>query len=490
MIMKINIKYAALSLLAVAGITMTSCSDDESYDVYGNNSNFIYIAPQDYSKGFTCEVMTTPAGVYGQVSATMRVQVQLPTKDTVKVSAEVKASQDLVDAYNEEHGTDYILPSQDILSGMKVLSTSGVGANKKNSADGDEIKVQLDASKIEKFKVEDAENAPTYVIPVSLKFDGAEGPGTDRPFAVSQQQGIAYIVVKTSKADNFSSISSDQVVESNIVKTPVGIFGGISASFQFKNLIAITGDMQGTLVADNSLVNTYNAKYSANCQALPSNILSALTITPATVKEGETQCEGVIKVSVPEDLTKNLEGSYVLPLRLKTTFANGATVDEDDVVYVVVGVKTSLVNDDASSILGTKADASAFSVVSAENMDPAKYGDLFAGGWSSRWAFSNKGDKASFVLDLKETKGIVGFGCDGYAVNNYTVSVSADNSKWIELGNTSGHKSVRNDEYVDVYVLYGAVNCRYVKYEFNLNANDWSWRYDYAGITGLYLYFQ
>ncbi len=34
--MKINIKYAALSLLAVAGITMTSCSDDESYDVYGN----------------------------------------------------------------------------------------------------------------------------------------------------------------------------------------------------------------------------------------------------------------------------------------------------------------------------------------------------------------------------------------------------------------------------------------------------------------------
>ena len=49
--MKINIKYAALSLMAVAGIaTVTSCSDDESYDVYGNNNNFIYIAPQDYSK--------------------------------------------------------------------------------------------------------------------------------------------------------------------------------------------------------------------------------------------------------------------------------------------------------------------------------------------------------------------------------------------------------------------------------------------------------
>lgn len=52
MTMKINIKYAALSLMAVAGIaTVTSCSDDESYDVYGSNNNFIYIAPQDYFQG-------------------------------------------------------------------------------------------------------------------------------------------------------------------------------------------------------------------------------------------------------------------------------------------------------------------------------------------------------------------------------------------------------------------------------------------------------
>ena len=252
MIMKINIKHAALGLMAIAGITMTSCSDDEHYDVYGSKNNFIYIAPQDYSKGFNCEVMTTPAGVYGQVAASMRVQVQLPTEDSVKVSAEVNASQDLVDAYNKEHGTDYILPSQDILSGMKVLSTSGVGAKKKTSADDNIIKVQLDASKIEKFKVDDAENAKTYLIPVSLKFDGAEGPKTERPFVISQQQGIAYIVVKTSKVDDFSSISSDKVVESNIVNTPVGVFGGISANFKFKNLIAVTGDMQGTLVADNS----------------------------------------------------------------------------------------------------------------------------------------------------------------------------------------------------------------------------------------------
>lgn len=491
MTMKINIKYAALSLMAVAGIsTVTSCSDDESYDVYGSNNNFIYIAPQDYSKGFNCEVLTTPAGVYGQVGATMKVQVQLPTKDTVKVSAEVKATQDLVDAYNSEHGTDYVLPSQDILSGMKVLSSSGVGANKKTSAAGDEIKVQLDASKIDLFRVDDAENAPTYVIPVSLKFDGAEGPGTDRPFVISQQQGIAYIVVKTSKADNFSSISGNTVIKNTIAKTPAGVYGGISAEVKFKNLIGITGDMQGTLVADNSLVATYNAKYSANCQALPSNILSALTVTPATVSEGETETATGIKVSVPEELTKNLEGSYVLPLRLKTTFANGVSVDEDDVVYIVVEVKTQLVNDSPSSIIGTMADASTFTAVEAENMNVAKYGDMFAGGWSARWPFTTKGSKASFVVDIKDTKAITGFGCDAYAVNSYTVSVSTDKTNWTELGNSAEHKAMRDDDYNNIYVLYGGVNCRYVKFEFNLNEGDWSWDYGWAGMSGLFLYFQ
>ena len=489
MIMNINIKHAALGLLAVTGITMTSCSDDEHYDVYGSKNNFIYIAPQDYSKGFNCEVMTTPAGVYGQVAASMRVQVQLPTEDSVKVSAEVNASQDLVDAYNKEHGTDYILPSQDILSGMKVLSTSGVGAKRKTSADDDAIKVQLDASKIEQFKVDNADDAHTYLIPVSLKFDGVEGPKTERPFVISQQQGIAYIVVKTSKVDDFSSISSDKVVESNIINTPVGVFGGISANFKFKNLIAVTGDMQGTLVADNSLVDKYNAEYSANCKALPSNIIDALTITPATVKEGKTECEDGIKVSAPEELTKNLTGSYVLPLRLKTTFNGGNTVDEDDVVYVVVNVKTSLINDDATKALGTKADASAFSVVSAENLDPAKYGDMFSGGWYDNWPFAEKKSKASFVLDLKETKGFVGFGCYGYGFSSYTVYASTDNANWKEIGSNSGHNSVRADG-SDIYVLYGAVDCRYVKFDFDLNPNDWSWGYDCAGISGLYLYFQ
>lgn len=208
------------------------------------------------------------------------------------------------------------------------------------------------------------------------------------------------------------------------------------------------------------------------------------------MSEGETETATGIKVSVPEDLTKNLEGSYVLPLRLKTTFANGVSVDEDDVVYIVVTVKTQLVNDSPTSIIGTMADASTFTAVEAENMDVAKYADMFAGGWSARWPFTTKGSKASFVVDIKDTKAITGFGCNAYAVNNYTVSVSTDKTTWTELGNSAEHKAMRDDDYNNIYVLYGGVRCRYVKFEFNLNEGDWSWNYGWAGMSGLFLYFQ
>ena len=40
--MKNIIKSAALGVLAVAGITMASCSSDTVYDVVGNPNNLVY----------------------------------------------------------------------------------------------------------------------------------------------------------------------------------------------------------------------------------------------------------------------------------------------------------------------------------------------------------------------------------------------------------------------------------------------------------------
>lgn len=480
-------QYAALSLLAVAGISLTSCSDDESYDVYGNNQNFIYINPSELRNGYNCEVVTTPAGVFGQVEATINAKLQYATKDTVKISAHVNASQELVDAYNAAHSTEYVLPSQDVLNSLQVLEASGIGANKTYSEKG--IKVQLPADKVQGLKVDDAENAPTYIIPVSLKFDGAEGPGTDRPFAVSEDNGTSYIVVKTSKVDDFTSITSSKTVKCGISKNKYGIFGGISASFSFKNLIAVTGDMQGTLVADNSLVATYNSENSTNYSALPSSVLSQLVITPATVKEGETATETGITVTAPESATNSLEGTYVLPLRLKTSFANGATVDEDDVVYIVVEVVTSLIKEisSPSDIVGTLLTDYTGWTAKYDSGTEINASELFDGNLENGAQLRKDGANGKtkvVIVDMGASKNVSGFRFSRYYKSYYggwwaeeyyfssvKIETSTDGTTWEDCGTVTESDMPKQSGYQHCS-FYGGVPARYLRLSIESGASS------------------
>lgn len=122
--MKINIKYAALSLLAVAGITMTSCSDDESYDVYGNPNNLVYFQA-NADNTFTGTVAHTPVGDFGGVDAKFPVRILRPASCDTKVTAMVDAS--LVEEYNAAHNTDYkAMPESAVnLGGMTVTIKKG-----------------------------------------------------------------------------------------------------------------------------------------------------------------------------------------------------------------------------------------------------------------------------------------------------------------------------------------------------------------------------
>ena len=122
--MKINIKYAALSLLAVAGITMASCSDDESYDVYGNPQNLVYFKA-NADNTFTGTVAHTPVGDFGGVDAKFPVRILRPASCDTKVTAMVDAS--LVDVYNAEHNTEYkAMPESAVnLGGMTVTIKKG-----------------------------------------------------------------------------------------------------------------------------------------------------------------------------------------------------------------------------------------------------------------------------------------------------------------------------------------------------------------------------
>lgn len=480
---KINI-IITCGMLLLATPALTGCSE-EKYDVDGTNDNLVFVSPKETRAPFECEVMTTPAGVFGRVGADINLRLQYPSAANVHVSARVNADQQLVSKYNAEHETEYQLPSADVLQAMKAASTN-IEAGKTTGI----VSVTLDESKIESFRSEGSEESPQYIIPVSIAYDGADGK-SDRKFGLSNEYNTTYVIVKTSKADDFTSVVGAKTISSNVVKTPVGTFGGISVNVKIKNLIPVTGDMQGTFVVDNSLVSEYNSTNNTNYTTLPEEVLSALTITPAIVKEGNTESEDGIKVSCPDEIAQKLDGAYVLPLRLKTTFANGNAVDEDDIVYVTVEVKNTLINDNATSIPGTKGDVKTYSVVSAENLDPEAFSGLSSGDRNASWPFLEKKETASFTIDFGAEKNLIAFYMRNYVGKEFTLSFSNDGNTWKEIGSTAGHKAVYDrSTWEQAYVLYGAVKCRYIKAEMKLNTNSWAWGYgSYAAISSLNFYF-
>ncbi len=473
----------ALALAALP--SLTGCSEDTKYDVDGTNDNLVYIAPRYVDNPVVCEVMTTPAGVFGRVAASIDIKRQYPSADSVRVTAKAVADAALVEEYNKAHATAYRLPSADILQAMHV-TPSGVGSGKNVSSAP--LTIALDEKRLDAFRAAEGDTLP-YIIPVSLVLEGTDGNGGDRPYKLSTRYNTAYITVKTSKADYLTSIIGNNVIASNIIKTPAGVYGGISASVKIQNLIAVTGDMRGTLEPDNSLVAEYNSTHGTSYAPLPGNVLSALTVTPAVIREGETESEEGIRVSAPDDVAQQLEGAYLLPLRLKTTFANGAKIDEDDIVYITVETKSQLINDDAKTIPGTLADISGATVIAADNLDPYGFSGLFSGGWDAMWPFLEQKDNASFTVDLGGEKTLTAFYSMTYGSSDTEMLFSTDNKTWTSAGNTSGHKSTYDSNYNRGYVLYGGVKCRYVRFQYTLDTTNWAWNYGYAGIWQVNLWF-
>lgn len=175
--MKKNIKYAVLGLMAVAGMTLTSCSSDETYDVVGNPDNLIYFKA-NADNMFTGTVSHTPVGDYGDLSAKFPVMIQRAvTKDT-KVTAVVDNS--LVATYNEEHSTSYAaMPETAVnLGGMTVTIPKG------EMSATDSIEITLNESALSSL------TESSYLLPIRIADVQGEGKG-------SEQRGIGYVLINT-----------------------------------------------------------------------------------------------------------------------------------------------------------------------------------------------------------------------------------------------------------------------------------------------------
>lgn len=90
-----------MGLMTLCTVVLAACGDDESYDFPGDAYNRVYI--QNNSGSY--KIVQTP------ISTISNMEFKVPLKCTQKTSGEVKATMSvdnsLIDAYNDEHGTNF-----------------------------------------------------------------------------------------------------------------------------------------------------------------------------------------------------------------------------------------------------------------------------------------------------------------------------------------------------------------------------------------------
>ncbi|MBP7857150.1 MAG: DUF1735 domain-containing protein [Prevotella sp.] len=446
--MTIKKLYVVAGLALIAGLTFTACSDD-NYDVKGNPDDLVFLNKAT-KKNFEGMIYHTPVGDIGSAQAAFPAQIQRPIDGDVIIGVDPDTS--LVSRYNESHGTTYIAPPQEVLYNLEVKMAT-IKAGEYTTTDSVEVSVkQSDFAKL---------TEPAYLIPLRLNAKGAVG---------SQDQGVAYLVVKT--GNDFLDFDKTSVT-TGVVNTPVGVFGGINAEFVPKTVVSLGVDMSVTLKADMSLVDTYNTEHHTVYTALPNEVVSAVSVESTSIVSTDNAASTPVKVSVPNDKAKSLAlGTYLLPMR-PLVKVSGKEAMLDKPVYVVVNVTQSLINDNAKEIVGSELPSDAFTCTVADGLDAAAFS-------TDGWSFNEKKETAGFSLDLGAEHRISGFLIASNVISNYTIEVSADGITWTSLGNSDGHSgpsvSVGWSRYT-AYMLYGAMNTRYVKVTIIPDLTYWGWRY-------------
>lgn len=98
-----------IGALALASTGFTSCSDDEEYDFPGTTNNYVY--QLDRSNSF--KIVQTPTIVVSNIDLEIPVQCTQKAASDIKVTFGIDNS--LIEAYNQEHETNYVALPDDIV---------------------------------------------------------------------------------------------------------------------------------------------------------------------------------------------------------------------------------------------------------------------------------------------------------------------------------------------------------------------------------------
>lgn len=153
-----NLFYIGMFAICVFGFT--ACGDDETYDVYGDPYNRVYIL--DNSKEY--KIVQTPISTISNVDFTWEARCSKKASGDIRITVAIDNS--LIDAYNEEHDTKFeALPVEAVVMENAEMT---IPAGEMVVADAIHLKLTDDANVLSTLK-----SAKGYIIP--LRLVSAEG---------------------------------------------------------------------------------------------------------------------------------------------------------------------------------------------------------------------------------------------------------------------------------------------------------------------------
>lgn len=163
MIKYLTLKNIVAVLVLVGAILLQACDNDESYDITGDSTNFLYFRADSQKfedkpiNSYVFNIIRTPIGEEGdKIHVKIPVRVNLPLKTDATVSAVI--NNELIDEYNADKGTSYKVFPENSVVWIKTSVTIKAGAY--TSADSLEFVVPEDQYK--NF------NESAYLLPIQL----------------------------------------------------------------------------------------------------------------------------------------------------------------------------------------------------------------------------------------------------------------------------------------------------------------------------------
>lgn len=155
-------KFVAMHLL-LAVVLFQACDNDESYDVTGDSTNFLYLrdSSQQFAdkprNSYVFTITRTPVGEEGdEIMVKIPVRVNLPLSKDVSVSARV--NNDLIDAYNSQNNTRY----KPFPEGSVNFTKKSVNIKAGAYASADSLEFVVPKDQFKHF------TEPEYLLPIEL----------------------------------------------------------------------------------------------------------------------------------------------------------------------------------------------------------------------------------------------------------------------------------------------------------------------------------